>query len=57
MQDWVVRLRRHSLWPPSSESQRGRSELVAAAGLVDMVGVVGRKGNDQEVVNPPCAYN
>ena len=62
MQDWVVRLRRRFLWSPFSvvvalESGRGRFEPVAVAGVVDMIGVVGRMGNDQETVNPPGAYN
>lgn len=42
MQDWVVRLRRRFLWSPLSglgtvESERGRFEPAAVAGVADMM--------------------
>jgi len=53
MQDWVVRLRLRFLWSPFSvlvvvESERGRFEPAAVAGVVDMTGVAGRMEDSQE---------
>ena len=47
MQDWVVRLRLRFLWSPFSvvvalESERGRFEPAAVAGVVDMIGTTRR---------------
>ena len=53
MQDWVVRLRLRFLWSPLSvlvvvESERGRFEPVAVAGVADMAGVAERMEDSQE---------
>ena len=47
-----MRLRRRFLWSPFSvvvvlESERGRFEPVAVAGVVGMIGVAGRMENNQ----------
>ena len=66
MQDWVVRLRLRFLWSPLSvfaavESERGRFEPVAVAGVVDMTGVAERMEDSQEespgvlISDPPRA--
>ena len=53
MQDWVVRLRLRFLWSPFSvvvavESERGRFEPAAVAGVADMTGVAERMEDSQE---------
>jgi len=61
MQDWVVRLRRRFLWSPLSvveavESERGRFEPAAVAGMVDMIAIAKRTKGSHDA-KPRATYN
>ena len=68
MQDWVVRLRLRFLWSPFSvlvvvESERGRFDPAAVAGVADITDVAERMVESQEespgvlIADPPLSGN